>query len=261
MTGQAVSRLPSLVCLRNRILQVQQQNTAHPYASEGYLVNRRKSSYVLNPSADLQSTQSAFLPSLSDLPIDSVVTPNIVGRSPTESEFQSILSTNSLFLYFGHGSGGQYIRFRTVKKLDQCAVSLLMGCSSAKLKEEGGYEPHGMIKNYLAAGAPAVVGMLWDVTDKDCDRWGMECLDSWGLFEKQSTSDDATRRKEPPKGNKGKGRKQDEIEFNDEVGQGLQKARGTISLDQAVAMGREKCFLRYLNGAAPVMYGIPAFLS
>ena len=178
----------------------------------------------------------------------------------------SILSTRSLFLYFGHGSGGQYIRTRTIKKLDQCAIALLMGCSSGKLEEEGKYEPHGMIYNYLHAGSPAVVGTLWDVTDKDIDRWGMECLTRWGLFDDVSEEDidDAfggVRGKVKSKA-RAKSKVRERIDLDKERGSNRKpRGRGKVSLDQAVALGREKCFLRYLNGAAPVVYGIPVGLS
>ena len=238
-----------------------QQNSMHPHASDGYIVNSQHTSYVLNPSADLPSTQTTFLPSLSQLPLDVKTNSSIVGRPPSEAEIQSILSKQSLFLYFGHGSGGQYIRSRTVKKLDQCAVTLLLGCSSAKLKEEGSYEPHGMIKSYVSAGTPAVVGMLWDVTDKDCDRWGVECLSSWGLFKAESAFVGAGVIAAKNKGRRGKEKKNNEHEMEEKAERCTQKARESVSLDQAVAAGREKCFLKYLNGAAPVMYGIPVFLS
>ena len=38
-----------------------------------------------------------------------------------------------------------------------------------------------MLASYLTAGAPAVVGMLWDVTDKDCDRFAVKAGELWGL--------------------------------------------------------------------------------
>ena len=33
-----------------------------------------------------------------------------------------------------------------------------------------------------------------------------------------------------------------------------------LSLDQAVAQSRDSCILRYLKGAAPVVYGVPVYL-
>ena len=109
-----------------------------------------------------------------------------LSSAPDEKGFQAMLSENELVLYFGHGSGAQYIRPRGVKKITlpkstgespmndseraTCATTWLMGCSSVAVTDHGEFEPSGMVLAYLSAGSPAVVGALWDVTDKDCDR-------------------------------------------------------------------------------------------
>lgn len=77
---------------------------------------------------------------------------SIIQREPTEAEMKSALENHDLFLYFGHGSGAQYIRARTIRKLDKCAVALLMGCSSGCLTEAGEFELYGTPKNYLHSG-------------------------------------------------------------------------------------------------------------
>ncbi|MCJ1307842.1 hypothetical protein MMC25_001490 [Agyrium rufum] len=279
LKGQAISRLPSLICLRDRILQIHKQqdeiglDITNPV--DGLSIDSRSTSYILNPSTDLAHTESTFEQPLSSLQTHSHTT-QIVSRAPTSEEFESILSSDSLLLYFGHGSGGQYIRSRDIRKLDKCAVALLMGCSSAKLVEEGEYEPHGMVYQYLLAGSPAVVGTLWDVTDKDIDRWSEECLKQWGLF----PSDDMEKQRgeeSPCKGGRkakgkvtgvsvpktpGKGRGKAKVVEDAKADQKIEDydRKGKVSLDQAVARGREKCFLKYLNGAAPVVYGIPVYL-
>jgi len=48
---------------------------------------------------------------------------------------------------------------------------LLMGCSSGLLKPMGSYQPTGMALKYLLAGCPTIVANLWDVTDRDIDRF------------------------------------------------------------------------------------------
>jgi separase len=103
-------------------------------------------------------------------------------------------------MYFGHGGAQvcfsrrrveELIDFRVSGLLDQsesdtkspCNASvLLMGCSSGRLvsinrKNSDSieqtplyYEPEGVALSYLCAGAPCVVGNLWDVTDNDIDR-------------------------------------------------------------------------------------------
>lgn len=58
LDGLSVSRLPSLECLRERIL-LQQQTS--PFDGEcGFSVNKESGTYVLNPSGDLKSTQETF---------------------------------------------------------------------------------------------------------------------------------------------------------------------------------------------------------
>jgi separase len=47
-----------------------------------------------------------------------------------------------------------------------------MGCSSGALRSlapAAEFDPTGMVLAYMQAGAPAVVGNLWEVTDRDLD--------------------------------------------------------------------------------------------
>lgn len=195
-------------------------------------VNRKNGCYVLNPSSDLINTQNNFETLLKDLD----GWKGIIGRSPEESEFQSYLSSFEIFLYFGHGGGEQYIRKNIVKRLSKCAVSFLMGCSSGLLKDMGDFEPIGIATSYLLAGCPALVANLWDVTDKDIDRFSTHVLKCWGLV---------------PNGPEGC--------QNEDSGPGALGARA--SLAEAVAFSRDQCVLKYLNGAAPVIYGVPVYLE
>jgi separase len=218
LQGFPVCRVPSLECLRERVLQFRD-------AQSGAVIKRTSGSYLLNPTGDLRTTQETFEGDLSKL--DSWT--GMVNREPSEDEFRGFLESKDLFLYFGHGSGAQYIRGRTVKRLTKCAVAFLMGCSSGTLTEAGEYEPYGTPMNYLQAGSPALVATLWDVTDKDIDRFATSTFDTWGLLEKKGSS----------------GR----------------SAGGGVGLDAAVAGARASCVLKYLNGAAPVVYGVPVFLD
>jgi separase len=79
--------------------------------------------------------------------------------------------------------------------------------------------PHaGIVHAYLRAGSPSVVANLWDVTDKDIDRYCTSLL----------------RR------------------VLEEARQGRR-----VSLGREVATARDACRLPFLVGAAPVMYGLP----
>ncbi|KAG9234260.1 peptidase family C50-domain-containing protein [Amylocarpus encephaloides] len=233
MIGQAVSRLPSLGCLRERILL--QQDEERGDSREGQYVDRNSGAYVLNPSGDLKNTQATFRKSLQALK----EWDGTIEREPSEARIQINLASKDIFLYFGHGSGAQYIRAKEIRKLERCSVAFLMGCSSGTLSEVGEFEPYGPAMNYMHAGCPALVATLWDVTDKDIDRFAKTTFENWDLFEKEDNKSEK----------KGKGRKK---------GQASVKQRQ--SLIEAVSKGREACHLRYLNAAAVCVYGVPVYL-
>ncbi|KAG5182227.1 hypothetical protein JKP88DRAFT_221290 [Tribonema minus] len=94
-----------------------------------------------------------------------------------------------------------------------------MGCSSGRLRGGGEFEPMGMVSAYLVAGSPAVVANLWDVTDRDIDRYCLAVLDAFV------------------------------------VGGGGGAAPPTLA--HVVAEGRQVCKMRHIIGYAPVCYGIP----
>jgi len=232
-------------------MQQREVNEGEKSSSEDgkIFVNRNNGVSILNPGKDLKATQSRFEEPLQELP----GWETIIEREPTEIEMKDCLENHEMLLYFGHGSGGQYIRSRTIKKLERCAVALLMGCSSGALTEAGDFEPYGTPMNYMHAGCPAMLATLWDVTDKDIDKFSSTVLEKWGLFEKA---------KPPvPSGSVKKSAKQRGKSKVKDVEETKVIKMGPVSLDEAVAHGRESCLLKYLNGAAPVLYGVPVFLS
>ena len=262
LAGKAVSRLPSLTCLRERVLRQNCQSSNTDIGKAGIYINATNGAYILNPAGDLTTTQSTFTPPLSSLTSWSAT----IARVPTEPEITAHLSSRDLYLYFGHGSGGQYVRSRTIRKLDRCAVALLMGCSSGTMTEAGEFESYGTPLNYLHGGAAAVVGTLWDVTDKDIDRFSLKVLERWGLVEEEGGKAKRMNVEESPvkvgrsemgspvkRGRRAKGK----AAVKEEVAE----CRSKVGLDQAVGEAREACIMKYLNGAAPVVYGVPVFLS
>jgi len=212
-------------------------------------VNRNSGTSILNPGGDLKATQSRFEEPLQGLP----EWKTIVQREPTETEMKDCLENHEILLYFGHGSGGQYIRSRTIKKLRKCAVALLMGCSSGALTDAGEFEPYGTPMNYMHAGCPAMLATLWDVTDKDIDKFSNAVLEKWGLLGKAMPPVPSSPQRKSAK-QRGKSKVKDAEETK-------AVEKGPVSLDEAVAQARESCLLKYLNGAAPVVYGVPVFLS
>ena len=81
--------------------------------------------------------------------------------------------------------------------------------------------------------SPTLVANLWDVTDRDIDKFAMSVFDKLQLH-----GNDVKRWRD------GEGRSE----------------RDKVSVVTAVAQSREVCKLKYLTGAAPVVYGIPFYL-
>ncbi|KAH7834856.1 hypothetical protein Vadar_020340 [Vaccinium darrowii] len=63
------------------------------------------------------------------------------GTAPTIEELAVTLRSHDLFIYFGHGRGLQFIPAQGIQKLQNCAATLLMGCSSGSLSLNGSYTP------------------------------------------------------------------------------------------------------------------------
>ncbi|KAI1417793.1 peptidase family C50-domain-containing protein [Hypoxylon sp. FL1857] len=258
LQGLAVSRVPSLDCLRRLILEAKpaQPNPGStdndsPDMREGHYISINSGTYILNPSSDLKNTQATFGNALSALP---PTWNNIEMREPTEAEFEAALTDKDLLLYFGHGSGAQYIRGRTIRKMDKCrAVALLMGCSSASLADVGRFESHGPVRNYMLAGSPAVVGTLWDVTDRDIDRFAGRVFEEWGLMPKGTFAEEAS----------GKGKKVSRSNKNHQKKTIVEEDGETskTSLVEAVAKARDACRFKYLTAAAVCVYGIPVYIN
>ncbi|KAI4715726.1 hypothetical protein E4T48_08093 [Aureobasidium sp. EXF-10727] len=286
----SVSRVGSMLTLRERILAMRSQ--MKDTVEEKYFVNKQSGAFILNPSGDLSRTQSTMTPLLDSLQ----TSPNsswqsTINKIPSEKDFASALSEKSTLLYFGHGSGNQYIRNRTIKKLDQCSeVVWLMGCSSGTVTEHGDYEPTSVPLSYLVAGkrtpdsptnedtksrndhrqglCMAIVATLWDVTDKDIDRFAVKTGEHWGLW---SSTPSPSKDLAPPKTPRKRGRSVPKTPSKTPSRTPGGRSRSRVlrddgdedtkkSLVEAVMLGRDACNLRYLNGAATVVYGIPVYL-
>lgn len=261
----SVSRLPSLAALRERLLTLR-PSTQEDAVPGHYIAASSGGTTILNPGGDLTNTSKTLQPVLNSLEGEWT---HIHSRAPAETEFSTALATRDLLLYFGHGSGAQFVRQKSVRRLypgkqssepakPGCATAFLFGCSSVHLTENGIYEPSGMLQSYLTAGAPAVVGMLWDVTDKDCDRFALRAGDLWGLWPEEESGESEVKKgsKTPKKKGKAKAAKEKEI-----VPERKGECRRGVGLDEAVRDARQACYLKYLNGAAAVVYGIPCYLE
>lgn len=96
----------------------------------------------------------------------------------------------------------------------------------------------------MVAGCPAVVGNLWDVTDRDLDRFCVAHLSSW--LQQDIRPDAVDIEQKPP---------------NPKVRRSCHARdlheHPTQQMAASVAHGRAACHLSALVGAAPVCYGLP----
>ncbi|KAG6866775.1 hypothetical protein C0991_011434 [Blastosporella zonata] len=227
LRGRSVSRVPSVDFLHDRVLFAEwkrkRNNTA---SSTGAVVDPRKGFYILNPSGDLGKTEARFRGWASDM--EKAGWEGISGRAPSEQQFLNALRTQDLVVYFGHGGGEQYVRSHKIRNLPVCAATMLWGCSSGALRDMGDFDRVGTPYNYMLAGSPCLVANLWDVTDRDIDKFSQSVFDRLGLT---------------AAGMKRWGRQD-----------------GHVSIVDAVGQSRDSCKLKYLTGAAPIVYGIPFYL-
>lgn len=304
LQDRSVSRVGSMQSLRECIVAMRTSTTAGmdrlPHDGEGcHVIERISGTYILNPSTDLRATQTLLAPALQSLKDDKGQPwSSIVNEAPDEQRFSSALQKSSVMLYFGHGAGSQYIRPRAVKRLEKCSeVVWLMGCSSGAVTENGDLEPTAVPHAYLLAGGQdyynstsstgewkggkclSVLATLWDVTDKDIDRFSLAVGEKWGLWSASaqsqlptkslkkhaarqivaapSTPQQVPKMPKTPKARKTPAAKTAaRVASRNSSGGGMKK-----SLVQAVASSREVCYLRYLNGAAAVVYGVPVYIG
>lgn len=132
--------------------------------------------------------------------------------------FRNLHSESEIFIYCGHGSGDKFIDTQKLRKF-KIPTSMLWGCSSGKLISHGIHDPQGAAINSLLGGAKFVIGNLWDVTDKDIDKYSIKCMDY--LFDNS-------------------------------------KEEEHLSPGEAVYQSRDACKLQYIVGCSPIIYGLPA---
>jgi separase len=219
LRGRAVSRIPSLPFLLDQVAL-----GAHLGHSAGTrTIDASKTTFFMNPGGDLTGTEARFASRLDALQAHGWT--GIRGRAPTEPEMATALAESDLVMYFGHGGAEEYIRGHKVRALPRCAVTMLWGCSSGRLRAQGGFDRTGTPLDYVLAGSACLVANLWDVTDKDIDRVTALVMDHLGLD-----------------------------------GEGKQE-QNKLSVVQAVSAARSCAKLEFLTGAATVVYGVPVYIQ
>jgi len=245
LTNITITRVPSLPFV---LATLSETKSLHSIATP--MVDPRKVKYVLDPESNLSESASTLGPALKSIASKGGLEwEGVVGQIPS-SEFMShaLSEEKGLYLYCGHGGGEQAFSRSQIEEfiggrddgIRGCRASIvLMGCSSGKLKSVNTpkenpydhihtmhYEPEGIALTYLYAGAPCVVGNLWDVTDRDIDRYCLTLMEDFLQYQ----GDD----------------------FCPKV---------SSSLAKCVASARRACKLRFIVGSAPVCYGLPVVCS
>ncbi|KDR77139.1 hypothetical protein GALMADRAFT_66375 [Galerina marginata CBS 339.88] len=231
LRGRSVSRIPGVQFLHDRLAfaKLKRESAGHPYKpQDGANVDARKGFYVLNPSGDLGRTEERFRDWANDM--KTAGWDGVIGQPVSEQQFVNALKSQDLVVYFGHGGGEQYVRSHRIRSLPTCAATMLWGCSSGALRDMGDFDRTGTPYNYMLAGCPTLVANLWDVTDKDIDKISQSVFDKLGLTGKCLNRSEEGRPRVP------------------------------TSIVAAVSQSRDSCKLKYLTGAAPVVYGIPFYI-
>ncbi|XP_054882679.1 separin [Poeciliopsis prolifica] len=211
LKSHSISRMPSLHSLIG--LNFQKETDPQSVLRQG--VDLKKVFYVLDPDANLKNAQDRFKEWFSTKP----GWRGVCGVAPDSGQLQEAVASQDLYIYVGHGAGARFLDSQAVLKQQMRAASLLLGCSSAALAVKGNQEGQGIILNYLISGCPFILGNLWDVTDRDIDRFTKVLLESW---------------------------------FS---------AGSGAPLMEFINSSRQATHLKYLIGAAPVIYGLPIHLQ
>ncbi|XP_074653573.1 separin-like [Tubulanus polymorphus] len=137
-------------------------------------VDARKAYYILDPDNNLPHTKQTF-----SKWFKKQGWPGICGSLPSADDYKDALTNNDLFMYLGHGSGTRYVKGEILQSIQSRVVSFIMGCSSGLLQVQGDLEVTGTMLNYLFSGGPVAIGNLWDITDRDIDRFFEQLITAW----------------------------------------------------------------------------------
>ena len=201
--GKNVSRLPSLAFAAASLEELQLRKT------QAEMIDPTRVSYVLDPESNLGATRARLAPLVDSLSskYGSSEWDGVVGKPPPQDfMLERVTQVGGMLLYFGHGGGQQWLSRTHLQGLispggrQAKSAVMLMGCSSGRLESVNRrktayeeelpihYEPEGIALSYLMAGAPCVVGNLWDVTDHDIDRFSEQVLTEFFDSEKSLVS-------------------------------------------------------------------------
>ncbi|XP_053492769.1 separin isoform X2 [Ictalurus furcatus] len=171
LKSRSVTRMPSL----HTVLGHSHLREVDPDCVLSHGVDPQRVYFVLNPDGNLPETEKRFR----DWFTGERAWQGVCGAPPDPDQLQEAVNTKDLYIYVGHGAGARFLDSQRLLRGNVHAVALLFGCSSAALSVQGNLEGTGITLSYLTAGCPLVLGNLWDVTDRDIDRFTSALLQSW----------------------------------------------------------------------------------
>ncbi|KAG9097847.1 hypothetical protein FS749_005285 [Ceratobasidium sp. UAMH 11750] len=105
-------------------------------------------------------------------------------RAEAERRGNGVLAGGGRSIHIFRPWGGeQFIQSQKLRHLQQCAAVMLWGCSPGAMRDMGDFDAVGTPYHYMLAGCPTLVAMLWDVTDRECDRFAQSVFTSLKLDE------------------------------------------------------------------------------
>lgn len=146
--------------------------------------------YCINPTGDLEETEKIIV-SFIKQKFGSKCS-GISNSIPQATDIMNNISIHqsNLYLFCGHQAGEKFMQGEAFERgvvaetfedeyRFHVPPSLLIGCSSSKIRSYGSNNIFFTPLHYLIGGSPFVLGALWDVTDQDIDRFTMSIFDHW----------------------------------------------------------------------------------
>ena len=153
-------------------------------------------------------------------------------------------------------SGTQFVSRKDIKKLENCAATCLLGCSSGSLQLFGPYLPRGAPISYLLAGSPVVVANLWEVSEADLRRFASAMLVS--LLKETSRPSLSCAKCNLEK------RKRVQRKLLPESCQRVSSedfCRHLSKIGSFIGQARQSCKQPFLFGSASICYGVPTCIK
>jgi hypothetical protein len=100
--------------------------------------------------------------------------------APSKEQVTEWLAKSNIYVYCGHGAGLQFFGYEDILKSSINSIVFLFGCGSVSLESTGFFnELRGSHLYYHMGLCPAVIGMLWTVTDFGTDCCTSKLFSSW----------------------------------------------------------------------------------